>query len=353
MAGTLDVSATSSEPITDCGLQMSDEHRLHITAFVYVLHRNRPIGTFHHCRYNPVMVNLSVSPKTVFIAVFMLAFSIGIPAYAQYLTDPAYSGDPPRSLDPSDLDDARARIGSRDLGAGVPRDPYPPRPDASHHFQSRADTYVAGQFGYSLAYDFRDVEGTGALSGGLNNLDLKNSFVYGAKVGRFFSDRWSWLDVEAEVFNSNPHIKQQALGPGPNVSQGSNLMVTTVAFNVIARGQLACRYTQSEAYPDRENRFGVNWATPFCPLQPYVGIGVGVFFAWADNGLARSESLAVPGLNALAGVRYFVTRNTALFGEYKYNRASFSFDNIGGNGAGVDGIYSASLFVAGISFHFF
>jgi opacity protein-like surface antigen len=257
--------------------------------------------------------------------------------HAQVLTDEA-------------VDPAQARS----LRQGSERELRPlevPPPAVPIDLRRRGHAYVAGQFGYTLAYDFKDVTGTGALAGtSLNNLNLQNSFVYGAKVGYFFSDRLNWLGVEVEAFNTNPHIKQQSLGAIPGTTQtGTTLLVTTVAFNLIARGQFACRLTENDPYAAPVNRYGLNRPTRFCPLQPYVGVGIGAFFAWADRG---SESLAAPGLNALAGVRYFVTRNTALFGEYKYNRAAFSFDNVQGGNAGIDGIYSASHFIAGVSFHF-
>ena len=66
----------------------------------------------------------------------------------------------------------------------------------------------------------------------------------------------------------------------------------------------------------------------FCPLQPYVGAGLGLFFAHTNGigGANSSSDNAVPGFNGLAGVRYFFSEHVAMFGEYKYNRATFNFD---------------------------
>ena len=65
----------------------------------------------------------------------------------------------------------------------------------------------------------------------------------------------------------------------------------------------------------------------FCRLQPYGGVGLGVFFAnLSNNGNSVSDN-AVPGLNALAGVRYYFTERIALFGEYKYNWAALELTN--------------------------
>jgi opacity protein-like surface antigen len=88
-------------------------------------------------------------------------------------------------------------------------------------------------------------------------------------------------------------------------------------------------------------------------FQPYAGVGLGLFFAqFNDEG---DWDKAVPGLNALAGVRYFIGNQIALFVEYKYNRARFNFDRTVDTGAGqftsltVD--YSAHLLMIGNSFH--
>ena len=46
-------------------------------------------------------------------------------------------------------------------------------------------------------------KGTGALSGiKLGDIDLKNSGVYGAKVGYFMPRRLNWLGLEMEGFNT-------------------------------------------------------------------------------------------------------------------------------------------------------
>jgi hypothetical protein len=61
---------------------------------------------------------------------------------------------------------------------------------------------------------------------------------------------------------------------------------------------------------------------------------------------------AAPGLNALAGVRYYITRGVAVFGEYKCNRVNLDFDNLGGTGAGLSGTYSVSHVVEAFPFIF-
>jgi len=204
------------------------------------------------------------------------------------------------------------------------------RPSPDH-----GDFYVAGFAGFTSPNDFSSVTATGAGTGiGVSNLALQSSLMYGAKVGYFFPTI-NWLGVEAEVFNTNPNLKQQSVTfsvPGATASTvlpGADIRVLTTAFNVILR------------YPG-------------AVFQPYAGIGLGVFFAEArDLGTLRGSVSDnwVPGLNALAGARFFLTKNIALFAEYKYNRATFTFDNVL-LGAGLNGVYSANIFAGGVSFHF-
>ena len=157
----------------------------------------------------------------------------------------------------------------------------------------------------------------------LGDRDLADAGVYGGKVGHFFGDRMDWLGVEMEAFNTTPHVEQQGLVPG------SHFRVTTLAFNLIGRLKLGCE-TKTVRTEPRSRREGIRYETryerEFCRLQPYGGVGLGVFFAnLSNNGNSVSDN-AVPGLNALAGVRYYFTERIALFAEYKYNWAVLEFD---------------------------
>ena len=60
-------------------------------------------------------------------------------------------------------------------------------------------------------------------------------------------------------------------------------------------------------------------------------------------------------MNALAGLKYFVHRNVAIFGEYKFNYAGFDFQQFqstAGGAQGIEGNYKASHFVGGLAVHF-
>ena len=220
-------------------------------------------------------------------------------------------------------------------------------PIIEHRRVRPSETYVAAFGGYTFGGKFSDVEGTGLLSGAnLGDRNLADSGVYGGKIGHFFGDRMDWLGVEMEAFNTTPHVEQQ--GPLP----GSHLRVTTLAFNLIGRLKFGCetKTERTEARTEGQTRYETRYEREFCRLQPYAGVGLGVFFAnLSTNGNSVSDN-AVPGLNALAGVRYYFTERIALFGEYKYNWAAMELTN-GGIG-GFQGDYRVNHVVGGLSFHF-
>jgi opacity protein-like surface antigen len=182
---------------------------------------------------------------------------------------------------------------------------------------------------------FRNIEGTGGASSlSSSKLGLASSVLYGIKFGVF---PWRPLGLEVEAFNSTPHSRQQNItfrGPGGSVSTtlpGINNRVTVLAFNAIIR------------YPG-------DW------LQPYIGMGPGIFFV-RSRGWGESVSDTTVGFNAQAGLNVRLGQRWGVFGEYKYNWAKLRFDNLADVGApvgqiGLTGIYSNNAIVAGVSWYF-
>ena len=83
------------------------------------------------------------------------------------------------------------------------------------------------------------------------------------------------------------------------------------------------------------------------------GLGLFLPIRMAFGGANSSSDNAVPGFNGLAGVRYFFSEHVAMFGEYKYNRATFNFDMRSWTaGRWIAGRYSVHNIVGGLSFHF-
>ena len=259
----------------------------------------------------------------------------------------------------------RARQADRVRAADVAP---PDRVRYQEEYHRPGELYVAGFGGYTFGgSSFTNAQVAGAPSRGFN---LNDSGIYGLKIGYFMPDRLNWLGFEVEGFNTSPNLKQSVNGPGGTPLPGASLRVTTLAFNAIIRGKFACGPSRNE--PSRRTTAETHRTTvetnrsayghqedTFCPLQPYVGAGIGVFFAHT-NGFGGGQSAsdnAVPGFNGLAGVRYFLTEHVAVFGEYKYNRASFNFNNAGaalgpGGPGGLSGDYSVHNVVGGLSFHF-
>lgn len=216
--------------------------------------------------------------------------------------------------------------------------------------RSYAETYIAGQFGVTLpsvlpsSFDngLTNSELTGIFSPGstISDQSLQKSILYGAKVGHYLR-AVPWLGIEAEVYNTTPHIKQQVTtfsGPSGPVGSvelpGLHFRVLTVApFNVMFR-------------------------FPKTRLQPYVGVGPGLFFARIEDPALTSNNTQSSmgfGLNAQAGVRYYITRQVALFGEGKFNYTKFSFDETPAgffNLFGFDADYKIFHAAFGLSFHF-
>ena len=195
---------------------------------------------------------------------------------------------------------------------------------------AQAEMYVAGQVGVTVPHDLDNVEwsvGSASLKG--NDLVLHSSVLYGAKLGYYF-DSLKWLGVETEVFNSTPHVKQQDLilgGTNLGTIPGINLRVLTWApVNIVVRYQAG-------------------------DFEPYAGVGLGVFFSHLSAQGFSSSSTDV-GLNTQAGLRFRVTPNWALFGEWKFNHASVSHKNLEGTGLNLSADYNAHSLVFGVGYHF-
>lgn len=179
-----------------------------------------------------------------------------------------------------------------------------------------------------------------------SDLFLKQSPMFGAKVGYFFNDfKLPWLGLELEAFTTEPNIRSQSFNTSHLINKckvsivppcvqsmsitnltetigEARLRVNTVAANVIARY--------------RTGRF-----------QPYAGLGLGLFHFSASGSVEGSQITA--GLNALAGMRWFLTEHVTVFSEYKYNRATVNF---GDDFYGLNGDYAITHLAVGFGFHF-
>ena len=211
---------------------------------------------------------------------------------------------------------------------------------------AHAETYIAGQVGYTVAQDTTRGRVTDPSLIGLpagtsaGNLNLNNSPMYGMKLGHYF-DSTPWLGVELESFMTTPNTPQQRVTlQAPGV--GTVLLDETGATNrlIVVAPNLMARY-QAGAF------------------EPYVGIGPGVFFLHqrqespAPGSTAYSQYSTRVGLNTQVGLRYRLTDHVSLFGEWKYNYVRFSLSGQpDGPYAGVSAVANLHHFVFGIGYHF-
>ena len=198
---------------------------------------------------------------------------------------------------------------------------------------AQAEWYVGGYGGISSPGSLSNVTVSNATLGGgvtdahLNDLELNSGLLGGVKGGYFLESR-PWLGVETELYTLKPDVKQQTIVGGTasgNVFAGSipstSLRLSVWAANLIIRS------------PSMSDVF-----------QPYGGIGYGLFFATGSQG-GQSNTQANPGFQFVAGARYVLTQEWALFGEFKYNHTSIRF-------SGIKGSYDSQNFVAGLMWHF-
>lgn len=284
-------------------------------------------------------------------------------SYAQTTVDPDTGRTVPRD---------RSQTVDPDTGRSVPRDrtvveDRGPRDrvvleERVVEHRRSGEVYVAGFGGFTLGHSLSSIDGRGTLAGQeFESFDLANSVIYGGKVGYFHPGRLSWLGLEMEGFNTTPHLEPNANFPG------TNQRVTTLAFNVIARTRLGCkdhdrhnrdydRTRQGTTSRDGRTHYYDDHSTADdnekCPIHVYAGAGPGIFFGETSNEFGRSTDNFEVGLNALAGLKYFVHRNVSIFGEYKFNYAGFDYGQLRGTTAGVEGNYKASHFVGGLAVHF-
>ena len=207
--------------------------------------------------------------------------------------------------------------------------------------QTYAETYVAGQFGITLPQSLSNGTVTQDGIGGLDLSDqsLKSSAMVGAKLGHYFT-KARWLGIETGLSYTTPHVKEGSItfsGPGGSLTSPvlSGLSHRVITWDIAT---IMFRY-------------------PGYRLQPYIGIGPSLFFATLKGPDAPpGQSATSIGFNVEGGLRYYITRNWALFGEGKYNwaRMDYSSNHSDPNADpfGFRANYSALGLSLGVSYHF-
>jgi opacity protein-like surface antigen len=196
-----------------------------------------------------------------------------------------------------------------------------------------AEPYVVGYVGAALTEDTDlrtelELDGTPFVNGRAHGLSFDSSVVFGAKAGYFFERDLLGgnLGAELDVYHFEPDLSAQTVrftgllggftGDFRTRLQSADIEVTAVTLNLLYR----LRLLPEPQYPRGR-------------LQPYIGVGAGAFIARLatqtspfDTNKEISDTDVRPGVQALGGARFFLTRNIALFAEYKFIQTdSFSF----------------------------
>ncbi len=206
--------------------------------------------------------------------------------------------------------------------------------------QAYAESYVAGQIGFVEPQDLSNGEVTQAPIGGLSISDqpMQNTFSLGGKLGHFFT-KARWLGIETGLFYSTPDIKEGSLVfSGPGGSLTSPILASVDQRMITWDNSIIFRY-------------------PRYRLQPYIGIGPSVYFASLNGHDAPpGQSATAFGFNTEIGLRYYITRSWALFGEGKYNYARINYSS-NDSDPNADpfafrATYTPLTFSLGVSYHF-
>lgn len=167
--------------------------------------------------------------------------------------------------------------------------------------------------------------------------------VGGIKFGRFL-DRYPWFGIEFEtrfarniIPGNQGRISPPQPGFPPKLLKGSDWFDTwAMQFNLIVRHGF---------FKDKEVTFG--------RLQPYIGIGPGFEIEYG-----RYDSTKNCAIEALAGIKYMVTKKIGLFFEYKFSyQFAIEYQDVPSiNKSGPDYTYTFDLphhlFVVGVAYHF-
>jgi opacity protein-like surface antigen len=234
--------------------------------------------------------------------------------------------------------------------------------------RATAEPYVVGYAGAAITQDKNlrtevEVNGAPFVNGLAHDLNFDTAPVFGAKAGYFLDRRLlgGHVGAELDVFHFRPDVAEQQVrftgllagvqGSVHTTIPATDIEVTALTVNLLYRLALASDAT----YPRGR-------------LQPYLGVGGGAFIARLETTTTPfdvnrdiSDTDVQPGLQALAGARWFVTRSLALFAEYKFlHTETFSFKfretgTIGGvpvtETARDRADLTSHLFYGGLGFH--
>jgi len=212
------------------------------------------------------------------------------------------------------------------------------------------EAYVGGQLGTTIMGNkLKSVELTEfSPPGSMSDRELANSAMFGVKVGYYFP-RARWFGLETELYQTNPHIKQQ--NTTITVQSGAVLRDFGPVTGGSSTGVLSGDQFRVRTWVPVNAMFRYHKTR----LQPYIGFGPALYMARVKTivtGFEGTQSSARLGINVKAGVEYFITRNLSASLEGRYNKANFIFDPTSTGGFGFKANYEMVFAAVGLNYHF-
>jgi hypothetical protein len=202
------------------------------------------------------------------------------------------------------------------------------------------DISIAGFGGLAVPFTTTlDQSGPFSFSGA--KIKLETSITYGGKLSYWLNALRAQhklpLDFgfEFDVTHFGHSIPNQRTTG--SVQQAVNIRAVDMSSTILA-GNLLVRWP-----------LGISDAYPHGRWYPYLGIGAGV-----SRTSYGTEGVAVaPALQALGGIKVFLSQHFALFTEYKFTHARQTLEFVSSSGTTKDELnINANHFVGGLAFHF-
>jgi opacity protein-like surface antigen len=152
--------------------------------------------------------------------------------------------------------------------------------------------------------------------------EYEDSVSGGVRVGYWF-DALPWLGLAADV---------SYFGPNDDTPGGPKYDVIPVSPLLLARVPIAT----SEEFPNGR-------------VQPFIGVGPGIFISLADFDTAGDDDTVDVGPDVHAGVNVQVTRLVSVFAEYRYTYVEPEFHV---QGVDIEPQLSTHHVGVGVGFHF-
>ena len=221
--------------------------------------------------------------------------------------------------------------------------------------------FSAGVFGGQAYHSNQDLKVNSGdngdpFHGTVHGVQLNDSGTVGGKLTAWYlPKKYNWqpqvgFELDFTRFTADLHPQTQGADgtvTTPGMQLGSieffavrDLSVNTLAANVLFR------------YPI--------WSTPDLPqgrIAPYVGFGVGAQRAVLSlQVIPYREVDYAPARQVLVGMKFFVMKNLAVFGEYKriWSSHDFTYSGSGVTPPGYEETWSVvtNVLVGGVSLHF-